>query len=763
MDRISNKNKLLNLIYIIFVFTLAYIVGLGMGLELNISMQILLVLIESVVVKFFLLNPLILYGILAITFISAILTNHYITPFLPDFLERTYFLFKNIVNNLQGKEDIASDNIFLFWIILIALVSFFTSFVLFKSKSIYSLIPIYIGSFVFYWYTFFDEAYWMIAVFLFAFFILLGMNKYSKKLLEIKNSQSFDLEKLYTPWIQTSINYSLLIVILALIIPKGNYYIEWPWLQQKVYSKFPFVEDLRSYDDYIRSSGKAYLFDFSMTGYQGASSRLGGPATLNNKTIMSVYTDKPTYLRGNVRQKYTGNSWESVDTTWENYNLRQDFSGLTQIEKEMYYDEFDITITNHSFSSATLFAPYKPSEIYFNGNHKIKVSADDSIFFSNGVYENESYVVRVQKPLPYGVLVSLGVDLKKNDIENLDTYLQIPDEKITNRTRSLTDKIVKDGKTDFEKAMSIEKYLRNSFNYNTDVAEVPNKQEFIDFFLFDGQEGYCTYYATTMAIMLRLEGIPSRYVEGYLAQDLVEPGRYEVKHRNAHSWVEAFIEPVGWMTFEPTPAYPVEARFEDHNLLTDNSTSPGKVDINDGNSIENNGNRKVDNDLDVEDGKKGSNNELLTQHNTKELSRNGVTIIVGILLLLIPIKFLVSFLVYGYREMQAKKLSNKKKIIYLFKQILGLTELLGYPQKYGETHFDYANRVAYIFSNFEEKGIKEITEIFVKSKYSKSSTSDEDVVALETFKKTMENRLRKYWGPIAYYYRKYIKFGSINN
>lgn len=765
MDRISNKNNLLSLIYFIFVFSLAYILGLGIELELNISMQILVILIVSIIIKFFLLNPLILYGLLGITFISAILTNHYITPFLPNFLERIYLLFKNIIRNLQGKENIASNNIFLFWIILIALVAFLTSYILFKNKKIYTLIPIYIGSFIFYWYTFFDQAYWMIAIFLFSFFILIGMNKYSKKMAGIESSKSADFENLYTPWIQTSINYSLIIVILALIIPKSNYYIEWPWLQQKVSNKFPFVEELRSYDDYIRSSGKAYLFDFSMTGYHGGTSRLGGPATLNSKTIMSVYTDEPTYLRGSIRQKYTGYSWESIDTTWENYSLRKDFSGLTRNEKNNYYEEIDIQIAYHSFASATIFSPYKPSEIYFNGNgyNKIKVSSDDSIFYSNGVYENESYLVRVQKPLPYGILVSLGVDLKKTDLENLDTYLQIPDEKITNRTRTLTKEIVKNSRTDFEKAKSIETYLRKSFNYNTDVSEVPAKQEFIDYFLFDGQEGYCTYFATTMAILLRLEGIPTRYIEGYLAQDLVETGEYEVKHKNAHSWVEAFIEPVGWMTFEPTPAYPVESRFEDYNPITDSDTSQETVDTNDENPTENTGNPNFDNSIDIEDGKIGSNSGIPTEENVEESSENSLIIFMGIFLLLIPIKFSLSYLIYGYKEMQAKKLSNEKRIIFLYKQILRLAGLLGYPQKYGETHFEYANRVASKFSKFEEKGIKEITEIFVKSKYSKATTSFEDVIDLENFRKTMEHRLRKDWGPIAYYYRKYIKIGSKNN
>lgn len=145
--------------------------------------------------------------------------------------------------------------------------------------------------------------------------------------------------------------------------------------------------------------------------------------------------------------------------------------------------------------------------------------------------------------------ISLGIQHRKENIDNLSNYLQIPEDRITDATKKLVKDIVKNRKTDLEKALAIEEYLRNNYNYSLDVEIVPENREFIDYFLFESQEGYCTYYATAMAIMLRIEGIPTRYIEGYLAQDLIREGIYEVKHRNAHTWVEAFIEPVGWMTF----------------------------------------------------------------------------------------------------------------------------------------------------------------------------------------------------------------------
>ncbi|MDR7855974.1 transglutaminase domain-containing protein [Tissierella sp.] len=765
MNKLSSNKQafMLNTIYIVFVFSLVYMLALGIGLDLNITLQLLIILLESALVKFFLLYPLVLYGLLVLSFISSILVNHYITPFIPDFLERSYFLISNIIDNLQGKENIATSNLLPFWIILIALVSLFTANILFKAKNIYLLLPLYIGAFIYYWYAFYDQAYLMIAIFLLGFFILMGMNRYNKKELDSQSVSSDDYDRTYNLWIGTAIKYSILIVVLALILPKSNNYIQWPWLQHKIYTKFPIVEELRSYNNFLRSSGHAYLFDFSTTGYQGTTSRLGGPVVLNSRKIMSVYADGPTYLRGNVKKSYTGNSWVNTETFWEDYSLRQDFSKLSLFDKEMYYDESDITIVNHSFASTTLFSPYKPSAVFYNGNHKVKVSSDETMFFDNGVYQRESYLIKIQKPLSYEKIVSLGILNKKDQVKNLDSYLHLPEDKITERTKNLVKEIVKDSKDDFEKAVAIETYLRKNYQYSIDVDEVPNNQEFIDYFLFEGKEGYCTYYATAMAIMLRLEGIPSRYIEGYLAQDLVEPGLYEVKHENAHTWVEAFIEPVGWMTFESTPAYSIEPRFIENSPIIDSSVNPEKVNENQNNVIRDVGEDIFENSTDIEDGKINPSNNTDQTDNATDISKNNIMIFIGILLLFIPVKFIITFILFNYKELNSQKLNNKERIVYLYNQILQLAELLGHPQKHGETHFDYSNRVAHRFSKFDEKGIKEITEIFVKSKYSNSPTFNEDVQSLIEYRKSMENHLRKNWGPLLYFYRKYLGFGYMKN
>lgn len=740
-DRIQSWS--FHLLYISFVFSLVYMFGLGIELELNILKQIFLVAMASSLVKFFLLNPLILYFLLATGSIGGLLANRYINPFLFSLMERVYLLFLNISENLQGKENISLGNIFSFWIILIFLVSFLTAFIIFKNKSINWLLPIYIGFFLYYWYTFFDSSYWMIALFLLSFFIFIGLDRYPK-------------EKTNPFWSKTVITYSILIASLSILLPKTNNYISWPWLQIKIYSIFPMIEDLR-YDDPSENHDEASLFDFSITGFQSEPSRLGGPVILNEERIMSVYSDSRNYLRGNVKHTYTGNSWDNSLVAWKGSVVNQDFSKISDEDRKLYYEGSEITITHREFTSTTLFSPYMPTKVTLPGNYPVNQSVDSILVLKKGIYNDENYKIQVEKPLPYGILITLDINRKKEDLDLLDTYLQVPHGKITSRTKTLVKEIVKDAESDFDKARAIETYLRNNYEYDLNVSPVPENKEFIDYFLFEEEKGYCTYYATTMALMLRLEGIPSRYVEGYLAHDLLATGVYEVKQSNAHAWVEAFIEPVGWMTFEATPSIPIESRLEDYEARVNDSEVGLDIDNDTSAIIDEN---IEDSTMLSDEGFLGGDYEMDEDisNNSPWISLSNIILyLLGILFLIIPIRFIVSFFKYKYQERQVEKMSNENKIIYLYKEILKLMDSLGHRQISGETHFEYASRVAYKLFQYDEKGIIEITEIFVRSKYSGLDTLDEDILDLVIYKESLENKLKNHLGKVNYYYQKYIK------
>jgi len=66
------------------------------------------------------------------------------------------------------------------------------------------------------------------------------------------------------------------------------------------------------------------------------------------------------------------------------------------------------------------------------------------------------------------------------------------------------------------------------------------------------KRGYCEHFATTMAVMLRIQGIPARLIEGYLPGDVDTAGTETIRKSRAHAWVEAYFPGIGWVDFDPT-------------------------------------------------------------------------------------------------------------------------------------------------------------------------------------------------------------------
>ncbi len=74
-------------------------------------------------------------------------------------------------------------------------------------------------------------------------------------------------------------------------------------------------------------------------------------------------------------------------------------------------------------------------------------------------------------------------------------------------------------------------------------------------FLFDDRRGYCQHFSGAMALLLRMGGIPARVATGFSPGSFdAKRKEFSVKDTDAHSWVEAWFEGLGWITFDPTPA-----------------------------------------------------------------------------------------------------------------------------------------------------------------------------------------------------------------
>lgn len=107
-------------------------------------------------------------------------------------------------------------------------------------------------------------------------------------------------------------------------------------------------------------------------------------------------------------------------------------------------------------------------------------------------------------------------------------------------------------------ARALEEHLATTFRYTLELRSTPDAEPVEDF-LFVQRAGHCEYFASAMAVLLRVRGIPSRLVSGFRGGDFSPwSNAWTVRQRDAHAWLEAETE-VGWVRYDPTPAPPATA------------------------------------------------------------------------------------------------------------------------------------------------------------------------------------------------------------
>ena len=117
---------------------------------------------------------------------------------------------------------------------------------------------------------------------------------------------------------------------------------------------------------------------------------------------------------------------------------------------------------------------------------------------------------------------------------------------------ALASRLTADAPTTYDAVTAIERHLRSNYSY----SETPPAREVpLVAFLFGDRVGYCQQFSGAMALMLRTLGIPSRVASGFSSGEREGDGKgFQVRDRDAHSWVEVYFNGIGWVPFEPTPS-----------------------------------------------------------------------------------------------------------------------------------------------------------------------------------------------------------------
>lgn len=331
----------------------------------------------------------------------------------------------------------------------------------------------------------------------------------------------------------------------------------------KIDSKAPIFIRHSSKPDTLDNSGKPMNVTNSNAPAQAQGN--GSGSTQGEDLVFSVKMPVKLYHLVQLYDIYNGTSW-TLSPQLKNGSQRR----LPKQLRLPAFHDIEANYTVQKWISPKLFAPFRP----------LMFSATDNVesirIFQNTFFNAELYGRQYPRlPFKYKVTSRIFLPLDQQEIkpddkrktvywlERIPTrhYLQLPRKKISKRLSELVKNLTKDVKDPYRKAILLRDYLRENFNYKLYAEKPPANRELADFFLFDLKEGHCEYFATTLAVMARLAGLPARIATGF------SPGNYntltnafDVYEYHAHAWTQIFFDDKGWLTFDATPPQNIISR-----------------------------------------------------------------------------------------------------------------------------------------------------------------------------------------------------------
>ncbi len=118
----------------------------------------------------------------------------------------------------------------------------------------------------------------------------------------------------------------------------------------------------------------------------------------------------------------------------------------------------------------------------------------------------------------------------------------------------LAQRLAQASETPYEYVLAVNAYLRGpGFTYTETPPRTPAGEAPLEDFLFGSRQGYCQQFSGAMTLLLRMGGVPARVATGFTPGGQPPTGGWVVRDTDAHSWVEAWFDGIGWVTFDPTP------------------------------------------------------------------------------------------------------------------------------------------------------------------------------------------------------------------
>jgi len=590
----------------------------------------------------------------------------------------------------------------------------------------------------------------------------------------------------------------VIIAMAAIILPSNSKPIQWNGVKNivhKVQEQSTIL--MMELECFFDKTGNE--FSVKIAGYSDDNNELGGEISESNNTSLLVTMHNKSkgkgYLIGSISNNYTGRIWEKSklvnDYQEEDYDL-DFYELLTAVTREQ---ETGIDLTNivkkinmdieyYDIRTKTLFYPLKTNNINFKKETKFSETGQGTFLYekAKGIgtqYGVQYYDLNLDSEILQNIFrgggkpnyfvsekafrevakdifqyntagVAINLDRIKKELTERASkikadYTTLPDT-LPIRVRQLAYELTKDYNNDYDKLRAIETYL-NTLTYTTKVGRTPKAEDFVDYFLFEQKQGYCTYFATAMGVLARCIGIPTRYVEGYVINYKLKDDifTYKVLSNNAHSWIDAYIEGIGWIPFEPTPAF-YKGRYtpwKENKTSSKGNVSyviPGQIPIDYQNLVE-----SVKGDY-LEDTNSGAWVYYVV---------SSISILLFMLVLFAGIVTVYYRVLVRKYNKNFKNASNNKKLSIKFAEVLRFLDKEGYMLSMEETILSYAERIGDQIS-FNRINFLDITNIFMKVRYGEKEVKEEELQLAIQFCNKLEEQIKEKIGKRKMFFDRFL-------
>jgi Transglutaminase-like superfamily/Domain of unknown function (DUF4129) len=311
-------------------------------------------------------------------------------------------------------------------------------------------------------------------------------------------------------------------------------------------------------------------------GFATSGVRAGGPRSLGDGIVLRIRSAKFDYWRAVAMDKYIGRAWQSTvgERARSALGLATEVEARSPVEAGVRIPQTNLSGRTLVTQTVELISQSSDNLLIFGGQFS---SANLPVLIQSGVQAtsdgrtlpnfDETSAVFAEAPVQQTGIYTVSTLISTADEQSLRNagtgypewvsrhYLQLPDT-ITARTRARAREIVQQASASnpYDQAKAVQDALRRLI-YDESRPAPPADRDWVDYFLFSGQRGYCDDFATSMVVLLRTLNVPARLAQGY-AGGTVDPqaNAYIVRESVGHSWPEVYFPGYGWQRFEPTPA-----------------------------------------------------------------------------------------------------------------------------------------------------------------------------------------------------------------